>query len=356
MRSGLRFLICAALAALTSPTHAAGFRDFKGWHVGCDNTGMCRAMGFALDHGLPSNTFTIIDREAGPSGKIRWIKSGALAVDSTVFIDGKKIVDLPATSFEDGNDKIPQGLMDQDRVTKMIASALDGAFLTFDEKAKDSERISLQGFKAAMLFIDEQQGRVGTTTAIVAKGDKPAASVPSARPLPLLPLKDIPKAGSPDESIEKAIIDFHRQQAKRHDCSNLPAEEPSVLSSAPLERKGWLLEVDCWRAAYQAGTVLYLFTYENRYAAAEFAPIETLDTKMGRVSISRGRSLANLDFDTAAQLNAFGKGRGMGDCGTSESWRWDGKVYRLADYKILIACGVGASEEDWITLWRTRER
>jgi Protein of unknown function (DUF1176) len=41
--------------------------------------------------------------------------------------------------------------------------------------------ISLTGFAAAMLWIDEQQKRVGTVTAVIGRGDKPASAVP---PLP----------------------------------------------------------------------------------------------------------------------------------------------------------------------------
>lgn len=356
MRLTRKFLFAALSITISFHAQATGFRDFEGWHVGCDNTGACRAMGFPLDHGLPRGTLTILDRQAGPEGKFRWLRVGPMETDATVFVDGKKIADLLASAFEEGDDKTPQALVDQKLIAAIIAAGLDGKHLAFDADAKENERISLQGFKAAMLYIDEQQGRVGTQSAIVAKGEKPASAVPAAKPVPLLRLKEIPKKGKPDPSLAKAILEFHKRFAKKDECSNIAEGEPSVISSAPLDRKGWVFEVDCWRAAYQAGTILYMFSYEKNHAAAQFAPVEMLNTKTGRVSTTRGRSLSNLGFETAAQIDAFHKGRGVGDCGTSESWRWDGAVYRLADYRIMVACGVDADEDNWITLWRTREK
>lgn len=62
------------------------------------------------------------------------------------------------------------------------------AFLTTvqDAKAitlqKGTQNLSLVGLKAALLFIDAQQKRVGSETAWIEKGDEPPLSVP---PLPL---------------------------------------------------------------------------------------------------------------------------------------------------------------------------
>ncbi len=43
-----------------------------------------------------------------------------------------------------------------------------------------NQTISLSGLKAALLFIDAQQKRVGSETAWIKKGDEPPLSVPPA--------------------------------------------------------------------------------------------------------------------------------------------------------------------------------
>jgi hypothetical protein len=37
-------------------------------------------------------------------------------------------------------------------------------------------------------------------------------------------------------------------------------------------------------------------------------------------------------------LSSFAKGRGLGDCGTAENYRWDGQQFRLADARAMPVC------------------
>ena len=168
-----------------------------------------------------------------------------------------------------------------------FAAALNGSALAFEDKAKADDTISLKGFKAAMLYADEQQGRLGTVTAAVAKGDRPASAVPGAKPEPVLRLLDIPKVGEAPEPVGKAVSAFHRRTVSKQDCSNLEdkGSESFTVGSASLGKGRWLVESDCWRAAYQAGTVMYL----HAGGKVEAAPFEKLDTKSGRLAIKRGR-------------------------------------------------------------------
>ena len=46
------------------------------------------------------------------------------------------------------------------------------------------------------------------------------------------------------------------------------------------------------------------------------------------------------------------KGRGLADCGSSASWAWDGKMFRLASYQSLGLCR-GAPPGTWLSRWQT---
>jgi hypothetical protein len=49
--------------------------------------------------------------------------------------------------------------------------------------------------------------------------------------------------------------------------------------------------------------------------------------------------LVNADWDAATQtIGSFSKGRGLGDCGSSESWVWDGTMFRLTDATVMGEC------------------
>jgi hypothetical protein len=58
------------------------------------------------------------------------------------------------------------------------------------------------------------------------------------------------------------------------------------------------------------------------------------------------------DWDPAtATLNSHAKGRGLGDCGTDQSWVWDGARFRMTQYKALDACRLSGN---WLTRYRAQ--
>src|SRR5262249_40253484 len=64
--------------------------------------------------------------------------------------------------------------------------------------------ISLSGLAAALLWIDDQQKRVGTVTALIGRGDKPAAAVPSLPALPVV--KTAKRATGPGPTKAPAAV------------------------------------------------------------------------------------------------------------------------------------------------------
>ena len=60
--------------------------------------------------------------------------------------------------------------------------------------------------------------------------------------------------------------------------------------------------------------------------------------------------LVNASFDAkTGRLESAAKGRGLGDCGSSESYVWDGAMFRLVEQRAMPDC---RGSVNWLTVWR----
>ncbi len=101
--------------------------------------------------------------------------------------------------------------------------------------------------------------------------------------------------------------------------------------------------VACWRAAYQDGGPVMLLDRRTATVLARLrlpTPARALD------------ELTAAAFDPAhARLVHRAKGRGIGDCGESARWLFDGREFRLEHYASMPVCA-GFRPEDWPVSWR----
>jgi hypothetical protein len=51
----------------------------------------------------------------------------------------------------------------------------------------------------------------------------------------------------------------------------------------------------------------------------------------------------------------FNKGRGIGDCGSTSDWVWDGRAFRMVGAKSMPECH-GVAEADWAPLYRAERK
>src|SRR5262249_54390460 len=98
---------------------------------------------------------------------------------------------------------------------------------------------SLAGLSAALRYMDAQQGRADTTTAIVAPGSRGAQTVKPAPALPVVPVV------VPGHAL-KAVLSPEEQIAvtKFADCAD-PGEPPGEVRVYPLSTTQMLLLVPC---------------------------------------------------------------------------------------------------------------
>jgi hypothetical protein len=90
-----------------------------------------------------------------------------------------------------------------------------------------------------------------------------------------------------------------------------------------------LIEVYCWRAAYNFGSIFFAVDPAN----AAGARLLQFQTPGEAGDLVRTHQLSNPAYDEKKKvLSSFHKGRGVGDCGTAGNWRWNGKEFVLTRF------------------------
>jgi hypothetical protein len=159
------------------PVHATDFYD---WSVGCDNVRGCTALGFALQ-GQDGEGFIRLERAGGSDSagnvSLTLFVEGATGTASLrLTIDGKPIegvaAERRAPSGQAGRDGFTTEISPQE-LKPFIAALRKGMTLNLTAAdGKSTVDLSLRGAIAALVNIDDIQGRVGTEAALIRKEDK----------------------------------------------------------------------------------------------------------------------------------------------------------------------------------------
>ncbi|WP_189644793.1 DUF1176 domain-containing protein [Luteimonas gilva] len=352
----MRRLLIPIAFVLAWPAMAAQplYREIKDFVVACDNGGACRALGLAQEDG--GNPLLLdLHRDAGPSGKATLRLSAARRFAARdLRVDGKTstVSALPWRDAGDANGGALE-LQDPNAIAKFVDLARNAGAITIG-RGQDSANLSLSGFSAALLLVDETQGRIGNETAWLRRGAKPASAVPAAGALPALPPP--PKSAALSRAQATSLIAaVRRQQSKLIAGEECDTSNPDLSPDSAYALSGdeALVLLNCFNGAYQSASLGFRIDRAGRGPARRLvlqAPIRTGDND-GRIDY-----FTNADYDPAsATLSHAAKGRGLGDCGEAASWRFDGREFRLASYAYLGRCS-GADPGDWPTLFRSAGR
>ncbi len=319
-------LLFAAFAAATDDE----FPTFKDWVAGCDNGRSCMAVG----QYNPSNfDLASVVVERGPlSGDVPkiWFRSeGGPVVD--LQADGKRLgvkLTVDADDFAITVDPASVPL-----VVAAMKSA--GSLIPVRGDGKPSWPLSISGASAAMRWMDEQQKRVGTVTALVATGPAPASTVPPAPPLPVV-AQAVP-SGAPGKALTKeeiAAIQEEYAECTDEDLDN-KVEYARIDSRTTLA----IVTAVCGSGAYNYYGIPMLIRDDGSRVLAD------LDKDEGDITM-------NLSWDDKNHvLSSYFKGRGIGDCGGGNDWVWDGTRFRVILQKAMGECQGAIA---WIPYYRAR--
>lgn len=307
----------------------ATLRTFGDWTVGCDNGLTCQMSSLMPEDMFEGTVTAAITREAGEPGAIVVQVSPRedAAVPSAILIDGKRIA---ATS---GDGRITGA--DAAEVARAVAN---GTTLDVMGKGGKIGSVSLKGASAALRYIDAAQGRAGTTSAIVARGAKPGAARAPAVPTIV--------AVAPGGEAAKPSAAQLAAMRKRAQCE-LPNGFIADPEVAALGGGKTLVLLPCSTGAYNLIGALFVIDGNTVTPADVDSPSGFEET--GADPQTPVHSVVNGDFAKGV-LTSYAKGRGLGDCGVSQDYVWDGRRFRLSKQSQMGEC---RGNIDYITTWRT---
>lgn len=317
------------------------YKDIKSWVAVCDNTRHCTAI--SADEEQENAPLTLrIDRDAGPDGVARV----TIAIDGEVMekplLDGQPL----KSALEQGTgDNAGSWLANGPQALALIDELRNGSRLSMNNKGEEGST-SLDGFSASLLLIDAVQGRVGTQGAFLKRGNKPDSSVPAA---PVAPqLAPFSKVAALSDAEQKRIGDAVVKATRDDWDADHDADETPSVSVAALNDSTVLVIIQTSCAAYNCNYALY----QTSPATPEKAELLDVDEFPGEDMADELTGYVDYNPDTGVLLSQD-KGRGIGDCGASQSWRYDGKGFRPRSFAMLSSCA--GNPTPWPVMWRTRD-
>ena len=195
------------------------------------------------------------------------------------------------------------------------------------------------------MWIDEQQRRLDTVTALVRRGAKPASAVPPP-PAPPVVRRGTPGAAPVGKAFPKAVL------AKGRGICGADDPKPEVGEAVSLGPNlvGYWFECRQMSGAYNAWSGLVIAPRDKpeaaRVAQLPYPPGEVANEGMEKHLLVN----AGLDEKTLT-LTMFSKSRGPGDCGSAAEWVFDGAVFRLTRYQSMPVCA-GLISDEWPVIYR----
>lgn len=338
--------------AATGPAVSPEARSFRDWRAQCDNGNVCAAFGRSI---ADTGGWIRVTREPGATARpgvvfgLRGDPGSDIPGPLTVNLDGAIY-----TAVAGAADTATFVLSDADAVA-FVAGLPNARALTLGAGGVTSS-LSVSGSSAALLWVDERQGRLDTVTALVRKGARPASAVPAAPSLPVVlaaaavSQQGFDHYGSGDASGETRLPPLPAAVAAMPDARSCHADvaDSEYLSTAftvaRLAADTELWGVPCFAGAYNMG---YRY-FTTGVGGTNPQPVSFPTSEGSTFDVVNGA------YDPATRiLDAFEKGRGLGDCGTASTWVWTGRAFALKTEQHMEECW-GMVSDHWPTTWRSR--
>lgn len=317
-------------------------RTFRDWLAVCDNIGTCHAFG----HATEGAGWVRITMAAGPDARAEvvvgfWPENGSFGGPVTARVGARTFNGLTVST---GEDALPVATADPGIARGLIDEMAESQTMSLDA-GSETVPISLSGVAASLLWIDEHQGRLGTTTALIRKGSRPSSTVPAASPPPrAVPAPAVSQAGYGDQegqTLPPALEALPAVIQCRADTAFNP-DLQTVISSARLDSNTVLWSVPCGVGAYNFSSAWFTTTPQGLNPRRVTFPTASGQTE---------DQLVNAAYDPATRvIDAFNKGRGLGDCGMADSWTWTVRGFVLKSSLEMSECW-GVPSEYWPASW-----
>ncbi len=330
--------LCLLVFWLCGVAHADSddaLHTYTDWAVTCDNTRHCEAAGYQEDDADPFPVTFFLSRDAGPATPIK----ASLMVESQIDdVSGKLTIKVGKASLSGLS---PSGELSAEQINTLLPQMLNASHADLSD-GHNKWVLSLAGLKAALLDMDQQQGRIGTPGALIRKGKKPEASVHVALAAPVLIAASIPVTVDSDKKLLKPILDA----VKDRDCwDEVPDDENPETSLTRLSSHQLLVMRDCMQGAYQSSAGVWIANDKPPYSPQRVL----FPTAAGAAE----KFVTDASFADGV-MKAYAKGRGIGDCVYTSSWLWTAAGFKLLHEDVSAFCrgilGGGYPLRTWVAV------
>lgn len=306
---------------VNAQTNQGVYFEDEDWHIVCDNTLTCRAVGF--DHQEPtreldSRISILLVRKAGANQSL----SGYVRIKDDEI---EQLSDTPITVAVNNQvlgtvktDDEPYELRPK-QISSIISALKSNDKTVSFQQNNNTWRISNAGFNAVMLKMDEVQGRIGTIGAIIKTGNKDESHVYPSIPAPIIKKAAVisPKHSQKltlDEVIRR-FPDFETHYKNEADCQldlSQSAEETykPTFQLFALNKDNDLLAASCLLGVYNFGEAYWVI------------PKGTSANKNEIKFVTRWGT----DYSDG-KISEIQKTRGIGDCWSRIYWTWNGQQF-----------------------------
>ena len=305
----------------------------KDWELACDNTRTCRAVGYHRYNNNGNdrdNTLALLlERQAG----VATATTAKLMLG--VYSENETLPEPSSLNMRvNGQSLGVMAVVKNSGIAELNATQTAAVLLALPKVAdvqfvsgKNRWKLSGDGAAAVLLKMDEAQGRLGTATALVKKGNASDDGVLAPLPVPVVRMGVI-DASKPVDKRLAAVIKPLLNPAKDNDCADLAkTEDAEPLQIWRVNATKLLVSARCWSAAYNFGHGYWLVNDKPPYQPQ-------LITDSGS------------DYSNGI-ISASHKGRGLGDCWSSNEWVWNGIDFTHSSASTTGMCKLVAPGGAW---------
>ncbi|MCO6187227.1 DUF1176 domain-containing protein [Rhizobium sp. L1K21] len=335
-----------AVATFTTAFAGAG-KTFGNWTAQCTNGLTCDVSHF----GSSDDPFSVFElqRTSQPNAPVRinfaltdreaLKDAGTLQI--TAQADNGARIEMPGATIVYDEDNWRWTIGGDLPMDQLIAAMKEGSSLhvaIVGKTARIEGNLPLSGMTASLRYIDDQQGRVDRTDALEATGSKPPSEYAPASDITAF--KDLPEAVRKDFEADGICSDLEESMFANMEAFIARFENDEVLIGAPCGSPG----------AYNAPFALY-------HGYGDDITTMALPTmRDGRPGVMTLPYNVSFDYRTR-QIEAFFKGRGIGDCGSYHIWEFvdseEGLTPTLVKEMEKGDCDglEDGGPDNWPTLW-----
>jgi len=323
-------ILAAVILCLAAPAGAQEERRFGDWTAHCEVDDLCRAVvgqgPVLMLERYPRETYWELSLDLAPSAAGLGTPFGVSVDGSNETFDWSEIRPYGGPTRYYFLSAKAQGLLDAMILGESVTVRYSG-----EEAMEQTAEFSLSGLSAALLWIDERQGRVGSERVT---GEPPYGLLPAGFEV------------DPNLFVPAELVEAHRADEDCEPFEDLANGGDSIVARLDDDKTVALLP--CWAGAYNFSAKVYVIEGQT-FTRQHFAQYSDY------TSWSSTDALVNAWYDPeTGEIGTFNKGRGIADCGSSGLWRWAGDYFRLEEFRYKGECDESGEPGDFPVVYTAK--